>query len=332
MLDSIVLVCDRVDSLSEIDLYSDNLEFTSPVYYNALYAALCECARQVHVYSSPKELIDNIALHQDSLVLSAIWSGVQSRNRKSLIAAICEAYKIAYLGADTFVQTICQDKYLSKLICSNYGLEIPQGVLVDNSIGASDLRLINYPAIVKPNCEGSSIGISDDSIAYDHQDAHRKARNLLRGFKPILVEEYIEGVEVSICLAGTRERVQVCEAVMLKVNGMSHFNNQIWGFESKKGGQAYCEREIITKEVDPKVLHEAKRLFYELGKVDYMRIDGRIRQGKFYLIELTPDCSLHPECFMSTAFCHTGHSYTAMVKALVELSQKATPLTPGNQY
>lgn len=59
-------------------------------------------------------------------------------------------------------------------------------------------------------------------------------------------------------------------------------------------------------------------LFNSLGKIDFMRIDGRIYNNNFYLIELTPDCSLHPDCFMYFAFKNNGYSFTDMIRILIE--------------
>ena len=50
-----------------------------------------------------------------------------------------------------------------------------------------------------------------------------------------------------------------------------------------------------------------------------MRIDGRLYQNQFYLIEFTPDCSLHPDCFMYEAFKYNKYSYDEMIAALVNL-------------
>lgn len=50
-----------------------------------------------------------------------------------------------------------------------------------------------------------------------------------------------------------------------------------------------------------------------------MRIDGRMYEGRFHLIELTPDCSLHPACFMAKAFEARGMNYDEMVEALASI-------------
>ena len=315
---SIVAVVDRINSRDNVDIYTDTLEFTSNIYFDAFENALKHTNRKYYIYNSPKEFIDNIAKHKNDIVFSAIWSGTLSRNRKSLVPGICESYNIDYIGADVYVQTICQDKYLSKIFCQNYGIEIPRGYTFDDSSNLEVIKNLSFPLIIKPNCEGSSIGISDRNIVDNYNDAHKLAKKLLKKFKPIIIEEYVDGDEVSICLVG-RASVDVCEAIALTINGNTYFSHQIWGFESKKCGQYEVGRKCVTSKIPEQIISACKKIFLDLKKVDYMRIDGRIKDNKFYLIELTPDCSLHPECFMANTFYANNMTYDDMIEKFISL-------------
>lgn len=316
---NVVLICDRVSSRKGINLYSDNLEFTSDTYFNAIYSALEKCAPKVSFYEQPSEFINNIRKHKDDIVISAIWSGTKSRNRKCLIAAICEAYHIKYLGADAYMQAVCQDKQLSKILLNGTCLKAPRGVLFSpESLNYDSLDFLQFPVIVKPNLEGSSIGISDNSIADNKENAIKIIQNILNKFPPVLVEEYIPGREISICCVG-KNSVDLMEAVELQINDKNYFEKQVWGYESKKGGKYKVQRHIVTPQIPQQILSDAKKLFLSLGKVDYMRIDGRLYKDDFYLIEFTPDCSLHPECFMYETFKHNHYSYDEMIAFLINL-------------
>lgn len=315
---NIVLIVDRISSRKNIDIYTDTLEFTSNVYFEALEKALKYTNRKYYIYNSPDEFIDNISKHKNDIVFSAIWSGTLSRNRKSLIPAICESYNIDYIGADVYVQTICQDKYLTKLFCKDYNIEIPKGYVFDDLINFIKITNLTFPLIIKPNCEGSSIGISDKNIVDNYNDAYKLAKKLLKKFKTILIEEYVDGDEVSVCIVG-KDSIEFCEVIALTINGNSYFSHQIWGFESKKLGRYDVGRKCVTYDISKQIIEECKKIFLDLGKVDYMRIDGRIKNNKFYLIELTPDCSLHPECFMANTFYANNMTYNEMIETFISL-------------
>lgn len=314
---NIVLICDLVENRNGVTINTNNLEFTSPRYFSTIMSSLREIAENVYHYEDPQDFIDNIDKHKNDIVISAIWSGTDSRNRKSLIPAICETYGIKYVGADAFVQNLCQDKALTKLYCKQYDICIPNGILVSKKTDIELLKTLNYPVIIKPNAEGSSIGISDNSIADNFDDAAQKTLNVLNYFPQILVEEYVDGIEVAICCVGKPDQIELCEVVALEINGERFLKHQIWGYESKKCGASTVNRKVITKDTNENIIREAKKIFSSLGKVDYMRIDGRILNDKFYLIELTPDCSLHPDCFMFKAFAEQGLTYTDMMKTII---------------
>ena len=167
---NVVLICDRVSSREGISILSDNLEFTSDAYFNAIKTALEKKAPKVYHYEEPSEFLENINLHKNDIVISAIWSGTKSRNRKALIASICEAYNIKYLGADAYVQSVCQDKQLSKHFLDDSILEAPKGVLFDSSLENYDkLCFLNFPIIIKPNLEATTYCINYSGSIFSNE-------------------------------------------------------------------------------------------------------------------------------------------------------------------
>lgn len=322
----LVIISDRVENREGINIFSNNLEFSSPTVFNALKEAAENLFTKVYYYDSPKEFLDNISIHKDDIVLSTIWSGTDTRNRKIYVPSICEAYGIKYVGADSFAQALCADKSLCKKYCMSHGIHAPKDVVLrKNSKKYELLNSLQYPVVVKPNFEGSSIGISDNNLVYCKEAAENILDILFRKYEEVLVEEYIEGIEISACIVGNNGQIKLFEIVKLLLDGNDYFTNQIWGYESKKGGKVHATREIITHMIPDDTKQSFIELFNSLGKVDFMRIDGRIYDNKFYLIELTPDCSLHPDCFMYFAFKSNGYSFEDMIRILIENTEQYYP-------
>lgn len=321
MINGIVLICDQVSSRKDVNIFTTNLEFTSDVYFNALYSATLELTKNVTIYSSPAEFEKNIQKHINDIVFTAIWSGELSRNRKAILPAICETNNLLYVGADAYVQSISQDKDLSKIHAQQFGMKSANGVKVTCEQDLLLLQGLKYPVVVKPNFEGSSIGISDNNLKYTYAEAVELTKTLLPKYGCILVEEFIGGIEVAICIAGSSQNIELCEVVALQIDGKMT-SNHIWGYESKKCSKALVERKIITDSVPQQILDTARRIFLSLGKVDYMRIDGKILNDEFYLIEYTPDCSLHPDCFMYKSFLYNHKSYAEMLLDFINYAKQ----------
>lgn len=312
-----VLIANRISNRDNMDIYQRNLEFSSDTMFNALTTALNKVSKGVIYYESITKFIDNIHLHKNDIILSTVWSGLDNRNRRIFLPAICESYGIPYVGADAYVQALSADKVLSKSYCKQYGIPSAKGITITKKREYDLLSTISYPAVIKPNFEGGSIGISDDNIVDSIYEAKELTEKLLQVYDMIIIEEYLEGNEVSACIVGSKGKIGLFEIVKISLDGIDYFTHRILGFQSKKGKKAHQNREVITSQVPLQIQNQLKEAFIGLGKVDFMRIDGRLKDGVFKLIELTPDCSLHPDCFMFKAFSSKNYTYNDMIAILL---------------
>jgi D-alanine-D-alanine ligase len=316
----VVLVADRRDFSNEIKLSDSYLECTEPDYLEELNGTLQQIARSVAYYEHPYQLLDRVSQHRDAVVIS-VWSGERSRNRRSLVPAICEAYGIRYVGADAYAQTICSDKALAKIFARRHGLAAPGSVLVEASGTDSQFRplgALSFPAVVKPNAEGSSIGISAKNIVHGVREAEELSRELLSYYPTVLIEEFVQGREVSIVLAGNMDRIFVDDVLEVELIGADvPLSETIFGFEYKNY-DPYEVRQTLARDLLPDSTRRAARaLFRGLGKVEVMRIDGRVDDEGFKVIELSPDAHLGSICLVGAAFEAAGWTYPDMLRLLL---------------
>lgn len=313
----IVLIADRVTKHQDITVNRNDLECVEDNYFFEIYQGLQSFCTGVTHYNSPKEFLDNISKHKSDVVLS-IWSGKNSRNRKSLIPSICESYNICYVGADPYVHMIAQNKHLSKYVCENYGIYGANGMLVENNSQIPSILKLKFPLVVKPNLEGGSIGISNRNLVDTFQEADTIIKELLTYFQqPILVEEYIKGIEICVTLAGTNKHLDLLAANSLEVSGKRYFEHDIFSYETKKEESLICKNVAATHLLDDEMKKLFINLYMSLGKVEIIRIDGRITDDKFVLIELSPDVHLGKDCSVATAFAANGYSYNQMLERLI---------------
>jgi D-alanine-D-alanine ligase-like ATP-grasp enzyme len=81
---------------------------------------------------------------------------------------------------------------------------------------------LRFPVIVKPALEGSSKGISSDSIVLDEAGLRRQASEVASRYRqPVLCEEYVNGREITVGLLGLP--VQVLPAMeVVFLDGSEH--------------------------------------------------------------------------------------------------------------
>jgi D-alanine-D-alanine ligase len=138
-----------------------------------------------------------------------IAEGHGRRCREAIAAAVCELLELPYSGSDPLTLAATLDKWVARRLVSP---EVPvaPAVLLARDEDACALDRLRYPVIVKPNDEGSSKGIRDNSVADDRAAALDLAHWLHKRYRcPVLVEEFLSGPEVTVGILGNGESAEV---------------------------------------------------------------------------------------------------------------------------
>ena len=300
------------------NLHDNTLEMISNGYFEDISEGLKSICKKFTHYDTPQQLIDNIKKHKDSIVFT-VYGGHGSRNRMALVPAICESYGIKFAGADAYARIVCQDKYLSKLLAKRFKLNTAKGLLIDKLSRLEFLNELALPIVIKPNLEGSSIGISDSSLANTYEDASKVIENLYSEFKqPILVEEFIPGKEICVCILGTSSHIDFIEAMEVQYQeNVSYFYNRLYtAYDKHVSGQTIIHTKC-TEFLSVQELVHIKELYFSLGKMDFMRIDGRLTENGFTLIELTPDAYIGSDSSFADAGVINGFSYESILSKII---------------
>ena len=322
-MNSIILVVDKpLPQNTIISEKRNDLEGNSIEQTNRLIHSL-ETISTVYCYYGPKDFEKNINKHRNDIILP-MYYGAANPKSKGIVPAICDNNSIHYIGGDTYTQVLCNDKSLSKLYAYNFGIESARGVLIryksnfDNDLRT--LRSLSNPLIVKPNFGGGSTGISDFGIAHTPEEALKSAYEMLDNLHiPVLIEEYVSGYEVELILCGNKNGIKICKEVGLKIDNKILFDHEIWGYESKDIDDSkidFYSSNLISAED----IQKLKKIFLSFDKIEIARFDGRIKNGKFYLIELSPDCYLGDDCAVYYAFQQIGFSHSEMFEYLIDNS------------
>ncbi len=122
------------------------------------------------------------------------------------VQGLMEVMKIPYTGSGVLSSAIAINKILTKKILDYENILTPQYITLDidgkNNPANTGLFIgekLSYPVIVKPNNEGSTIGVnivgSDEQLEYAIEDASKYD-------KKILIEKYINGRELTVSVIG----------------------------------------------------------------------------------------------------------------------------------
>jgi D-alanine-D-alanine ligase len=316
----IVITDDPVDFHSA-SIENRNLEWNSVKGTKAILNAIQTVHGNVIYHNSVDSFLANIESYRNDVVFPLLY-GTNAPSSKSIIPASCEGYGIRYIGADPYAHAICNDKKLSTLYAREFGINSANSVLLrfHNSFEQETLYSLRPPLIVKPNYGGGSTGIAASNVTHSHGEAYALAKRLHQIHQmPILVEELLEGYEVEYIIVGNPKHILLSAEIKLIMDQEDYFKEKIWSYETKKIDDSnvdFAASDLLSVETKRNMAN----LFQSFQKIEFMRIDGRIQDGEFFLIELSPDCYLGDDCAVAAAFFSKNYSYEDMFRILIRNS------------
>ena len=132
--------------------------------------------------------------------------GFQGDAREAQVPGLLEMLGISYSAGRSTAMTITLDKALTKRVLVSHSLPTPHFQEFVNPDDPLDPTL-TFPLFVKPNREGTAMGITEKSLVKNITELRARVAYLLNAYdQRVLVEEYIRGREVTCGLVGNLPR------------------------------------------------------------------------------------------------------------------------------
>lgn len=275
----------------------EQAEFDTPETVAAIRLALEKLGHEVtpiDAASSLPHLVTRLELSKPDLVLNTA-EGHHGRGREGFYPGLLEQLGLPYTGSDAYVCTVTLDKQLTNLMLSNAGVRVPRSCLIKKERDLEKVEL-DFPVIAKPNFEGSSKGITADSVARNSEELEKVLRRLLFDYPGgILVEEFISGRDVTVPYI---QGVGVLEPAHYEFANSNDSEFSIYDFDLKQNRpddvSVVCPADV-TENCRKKLRQMTRVAIETLGVVDLCRVDFRVTEdGKPYLIEVNALPSLEP--------------------------------------
>lgn len=237
------------------------------------------------------------------------------------IQAILEGRGIRYTGEGVETSRIAFDKALSKERFLYHGVPTPRSQTL--KLDGSEKLELSLPLVVKPPCEGSSVGVhicrTEDDLAAALEDAKR--------YGPVtLVEEFIDGMELTVGILGS----QVLPVIrIMPVDGFYDINNKYPWMTGSGKSDYECPAQLPEQsgEITAAVQAAAMAAFNAIGGRVYGRVDVLLRSGdnKPFVLEVNTIPGMTPTSLLPKACAEVGISYESLCEKIIELSLAARP-------
>lgn len=264
-------------------------------------------------------IVSRLKESQCELVFIALHG---SPGEDGTIQGLLETLNIPYVGSGVLASALGMDKIRSKLFFASLGIPTPfylpvhKSELHNNSINKISDRILNslsVPMVVKPTKAGSAIGV--EIVKRRDKVKPALAKGLMEADE-LIVEEYIEGAEVTVGIIGNDDlrTLPIVEIVS---------ENEFYDFEAKYNGKSrHIIPAHIPKTVAEKVNRFALAAHVGLGCRNFSRVDFIIgREDQIpYILEINTipgmtDVSLFPDAARAD-----GIEFPDLIETLVQLA------------
>lgn len=278
------------------------------------------------VGEEPLAAIEKVARRKPELVVNLCESiGADSRGEMA-VPCLLDLFGIPYTGSGALALGMALHKNKAKDLLRGRGVPTPAAALVEK---IEDLASVDlpFPLIVKPTREDASVGIDFDSVVHDREALARAVRRVLDGLhQPALVEQFINGREIYVPLLGNQPRTNL-PLTEIQFGPLFSERPRIvtykakWESTSAEWNETNTAPAALTAEQEAHVVSVAQAAFAALDCRDYGRVDLRLSaDGQPYVIEVNPNCDLHPDAGFAKAARSAGIEYPALALRLVEIA------------
>jgi D-alanine-D-alanine ligase len=298
-----------------------DLEFDSMSVITGIKSALESLGHKVILLEADENVFFKLRELKNKIdIVFNIAEGLWGDAREAQVPLFCEILKIPYTHSGPTTHAIKLDKEFTKLIIKGAGIvKVP---------GNSD-----FPLIVKPDKEGSSKGIMDNSVVRNKAELDRQIKELSKTFDgDVLVEEYIEGREFTVSVLGNDDPT-VLPIVEQKFDFLPKGMNKIASFELKwiyedklkDLSVAYDCPAKIDKKLEEQIVRVSKEICKLLDVRDCARLDYRLNdKGELYFLEINTLPGINPDesiiSYFPLAARTAGLSYTDLIGKILSLA------------
>jgi D-alanine-D-alanine ligase len=231
------------------------------------------------------------------------------------IQALLDIVGIPYTGSGVMASSLAMDKETAKRVFADLGVPTPRGFAADSIAPSDEIsarigRECGWPAIVKPNGAGSSVGFAVLHTAADLPAALAAAATY---DSRLIFEEFIPGREMTVAIVDDKA-LPVVEIVP-----------QAGVYDYKSKYTAGTSRYQVPAEIPPTVAallqEHALRCFRGLKCRDFARVDFRLSPANEpYCLEVNTIPGMTPTSLVPKAAKAAGMDFDALVDRLVRLA------------
>ncbi|WWO99922.1 MAG: D-alanine--D-alanine ligase [Candidatus Dasytiphilus stammeri] len=281
--------------------------------------AILKALRNASIEAYPIDLSNGPIINLKDNGFNKVFIALHGRGGEDgIIQAVLEFLRIPYTGSRVMASAISIDKLRTKLLWKGSGLPVADWMMIKssdmrrglNNFHKNQIVNLGLPVMVKPNQEGSSIGITKVNEVYELDLALKKA---FFYDSNVIVEKWISGLEYTVVILDN----QVLPSIRIQYSGI--FYDYHSKYVSKKT-QYFCPSGL-SREIEEKLKKLTLRAWNVIGCSGYGRIDVIMdSNNQFYLLEVNTSPGMTNHSLVPLAALQAGINFTQLVQLILALA------------
>ena len=275
------------------------------------YFVECDCLPVLssnYIEAINSKLFDNV-----DIVFNALHG---SWGEDGKVQSLLEFKKIPYTGSGILASAASMDKHITKSIIKHGGVSTANWILVKKkSFNFEETKKavnkeFSFPLVVKPNDQGSAIGLS---ICKNNKELEEGIALAFQFSKNILIEQYINGYEVTVGIIGN----QVLPVLEIKPK------NNYYDYECKytDGMSEYEVPAKFPNKICKHLQSQAVLAYNSVGCKNYGRIDFILdKDYNSYCLEINTLPGLTSTSLLPKAALADGISFEQLIDRIIKTS------------
>ncbi len=270
---NIAIVCGGDSSEHDVSLRSAQglYSFFDKVRYNVYLVDVRDQDWYVNLDNNERVRIDkndfSFMLNGKAVVFDYAYITIHGTpGENGIMQGYFDLLHVPYSTSGVLVEAMTFDKYVLNNYLRGFGVNVADSILLrrDDEVDEEAIEArIGMPCFVKPAADGSSFGVSKVKNADQLAPALRVA---FMESNEVMVEQYMQGTEISIGVYKTRDKAVVLPATEVVTK------NEFFDYDAKYNGQV---QEITPARIAPET---AKRVAEETSRIyDILHCNGIIR-------------------------------------------------------
>ena len=266
----------------------------------------------VKICEPDNNLENNIKIFKPSIIFNALHGQF---GEDGYIQSILERFQIPYTHSGVIASSIAMDKEISKKIFVKNKINTPKFFSYSYDLENLDLikkinKTLKFPVVIKPLNEGSSV-----NVYICNKKNIIKKLNLLKNYKKIMIEKFIDGREIQVAIMGNK-KLGAIELVPKR---------KFYDYEAKYNSKAKTKHIIpvnLPNNRLKQVMDIALRAHKKIGCSGVTRSDFKYFKRKFYLLEINTQPGMTKLSLVPEIAAYKGISFLKLIQWILKDAKK----------